>query len=79
MEETDVKLNRGKSGAGLGNQVKYPALLVKKRGKPTLSILVSQKSLSFVCHSGPDPESIVFELDSCLRRNDELEEHQPEF
>jgi hypothetical protein len=31
-----------------------------------------QKSFSFVCHSGLDPESSVSELDSCLRGNDGL-------
>jgi hypothetical protein len=32
--------------------------------------VVNQKSLDFVCHSGLDPESSLFELDSCFRRND---------
>ena len=33
--------------------------------------MVSQKSLSFVCHSGLDPESSVSELDSRFRGNDD--------
>ncbi len=37
-----------------------------------IASVVSQKSLSFICHSGLDPESIVSELDSCFRRNDNL-------
>jgi hypothetical protein len=37
-----------------------------------IASVVSQKSLSFICHSGLDPESIVYELDSCFRRNDDL-------
>jgi hypothetical protein len=36
------------------------------------SSVVSQKSLSFICHSGLDPESSVYELDSRLRGNDGL-------
>jgi len=34
-----------------------------------IASVVSQKSLSFICHSGLDPESIVYELDSCFRRD----------
>jgi hypothetical protein len=37
-----------------------------------ISNVVSQKSLSFICHSGLDPESSVSELDSRLRGNDDL-------
>ena len=45
-----------------------------------IASVVSQKSLSFICHSGLDKacpvldtgESIVYELDSCFRRNDDL-------
>ena len=34
-----------------------------------IASVVSQKSLSFICHSGLDPESIVFESDSRFRRD----------
>ncbi len=37
-----------------------------------LSSVVIQKSLSFICHSGLDPESSVSDLDSRLRGNDGL-------
>jgi hypothetical protein len=36
------------------------------------TIVVIQKSLSFICHSGLDPESSVSGLDSRLRGNDGL-------
>jgi hypothetical protein len=35
--------------------------------------VLNQKPNYFVCHSGLDPESIVFELDSRFRGNDGLE------
>jgi len=37
--------------------------------KPDPSV-VRQKSLSFVCHSGLDPESSIYKLDSRFRGND---------
>jgi hypothetical protein len=39
-------------------------------GRKGSASVLRQKSLYFVCHSGLDPESSVFELDSRLRGND---------
>jgi hypothetical protein len=35
--------------------------------------VLNRKPIYFVCHSGLDPESSVFELDSRFRGNDDLE------
>ena len=37
-----------------------------------MAIILRQKSICYECHSGLDPESSVFNLDSCFRRNDGL-------
>ena len=47
---------------------------VCRKGTVLLSLasVVSQKSLSFVCHPGLDTESIVSELDSRFHGNDDF-------
>ena len=45
---------------------------MRRYQKIIMATILRQKSIYYECHSGLDPESSVFNLDSCFRRNDGL-------
>ena len=50
--------------------LKYEQAAQRKAVAAEIPSVLFQKKLYTFCHSGLDPESSVFILDSCFRRND---------